>query len=136
MAAGLRIDPGGIVAFPVRRARGIRVLVRNADLEKNISIRSARGVVHHSFDADPVAFLNAVAVARDLNPVGHLAPSTEDMLLLVRAEKIGTILVPESGVVEEAPGYFVVICVDQSWAIRKQPGVHGYRPMKIRRLGH
>src|SRR6266852_4817707 len=136
MAAGLRIDPGGIVAFPVRRARGIRALVRNADLEKNIFIRSVRRVVHHSFDADPVAFLNAVAVARDLNPLGHLAPGTEDMLFLVGAEKIGAILVPESGVVKDAPGYFVVVRVDQSWAIRKQPGVHGYRPMKIRGLGH
>jgi hypothetical protein len=60
-----------------------------------------------------------------LNPLGHLAPGTEDMLFLVGAEKIGSILVPESGVVEDAPGH-----------LRKQPGVNGNLPMKIRRLGH
>jgi hypothetical protein len=47
------------------------------------------------------------------------------MLFLVGAEKIGAILVPESGVVEDAPGHFVAVRVDQSRAIRQQPGVQG-----------
>src|SRR6266581_3577244 len=97
IAAGLHVHPRGIDILSSWGSARIcaQILIGNRDLEIDLVVRSGRWVVDHRLDANFVALLHKVAVAGYFGPVSHFAARAENMFLLVGAEKIGTVLVPE-----------------------------------------
>ena len=111
VCARVDVDPGGIDVFD--GSRGGIVEIGDCDFEIRLVVGGGSGIVNHGFDADLIAFFDAIAEAGNEHPVGEFPACAENVLFLIRAEKIGAVFVPEGNVMKNGTGNGVAGSVDQ-----------------------
>ena len=92
--------------------------------------------MNHGFDANLIAFFDAIAEAGNERPVGEFAAGAENVLFLIRTEKIGPVFVPEGHVMKNRARHGVSGSVDQFRMIGEKPAGHWDRPDQVCRLRH
>ena len=92
--------------------------------------------MNHGFDADLIVFFHVIAEAGDLRPVGEFASRAENVFFLIGAEKIGSVFIPESDVMENGARDGVARGINQFWVIREKPAGDRDRPDEVWWLGH